>query len=276
MHGSATADLPGVIVIGHGTADATGAEETRRTAALVADLLPGAAVELGFLELATPSIDDAVARLAVRGCRAVVAAPLLLFRAGHARRDVPEALAAAAARHGLAVRQAEPLGCHPAIVALARRRREAVAQGQDAVAAVGTRLVVLGRGSSDPRAVCQLCRLALATSAGVPAAMPLHLGFAAAARPTLDEALAEACAAAGVRRIIVQPHLLFAGHVEGQVDAAVAHGRARRPDIEWLRAARLGADPAVAAALVGRALEVAPELRNAVSLAANETSPRLP
>jgi sirohydrochlorin cobaltochelatase len=144
------------------------------------------------------------------------------------------------------------------------------------VAAPATRLVVLGRGSSDPRAVCQLCRLTLAASAGVPAAMPLHLGFAAAARPTLDEALAEACAAAGVRRIIVQPHLLFAGHVEGQVDAAVARGRARRPDIEWLRAARLGAEPAVAAALVERAMEVAPELRNAVSLAANETSPRAP
>jgi sirohydrochlorin cobaltochelatase len=274
MHRPATADLPGVIVVGHGTADATGAEETRRVAALVADLLPGAAVELGFLELVAPSIGDAVDRLAARGCRAVVAAPLLLFRAGHARRDVPEALAAAAARHGLDVRQAEPLGCHPAIVALARRRREEVAAGCGHVPAADTRLVVFGRGSSDPRAVCQLCRLVLATSAGVPAATPLHLGFAAAVRPTLDEAVAAASAADGVRRIVVQPHLLFAGHVEGQVDAAVARGRARRPDIEWLRAARLGADPAVAAAVVARAVEAAPELRNAVSIAANETSPR--
>ena len=273
MHGAATADLPGVIVIGHGTADATGAEETRRTAALVATLLPGAAVELGFLELVTPSIEDAVAALAGRGCRAVVAAPVLLFRAGHARRDVPEALAAAAARHGLAVRQAEPLGCHPAIVALARRRRAEALAGRAAVAAADTRLVVLGRGASDPRAVCQLCRLTLATTAAWPAP-PLHLGFAAAARPTLDEALAEAGAAAGVRRIVVQPHLLFSGHVEGQVDAALARVRARRPDIEWLRAARLGADPAVAAALVARLIEVAPELQNAVSVAANQTSPR--
>jgi sirohydrochlorin cobaltochelatase len=202
-----------------------------------------------------------------------VAAPVLLFRAGHARRDVPEALAAAAARHGLAVRQAEPLGCHPAIVALARRRRAEALAGRAAVAAAETRLVVLGRGASDPRAVCQLCRLTLATTAAWPAP-PLHLGFAAAARPTLDEALAEAGAAAGVRRIVVQPHLLFSGHVEGQVDAALARVRARRPDIEWLRAARLGADPAVAAALVARLIEVAPELQNAVSVAANQTSPR--
>ena len=273
MHGAATADLPGVIVIGHGTADATGAEETRRTAALIDALLPGTAVELGFLELVAPSIEDAVAALVRRGCRAVVAAPVLLFRAGHARRDVPEALAAAAARHGLAVRQAEPLGCHPAIVALAQRRRAEALAGREAVAAAETRLVVLGRGASDPRAVCQLCRLTLATTAAGPAQPPLHLGFAAAARPTLDEALAEAGAAVGVRRIVVQPHLLFSGHVEGQVDAALARVRGRRPEIEWLRAARLGADPAVAAALVARLIEVAPELQNAVSVAANQTSP---
>jgi sirohydrochlorin cobaltochelatase len=272
MHRSETAALPGVVVVGHGTADPVGAAETRRTAALVAAMLPGVAVELGFLELVAPSIEDAVAALAARGRGAVVAAPVLLFRAGHARRDVPEALAAAAARRGLPVRQAEPLGCHPAVVSLARRRRAEALAGRDAVAAAATRLVVLGRGSSDPRAVCQLCRLTLATTAGT-TVPPLHLGFAAAARPTLDEALAAAAADPGVRRIVVQPHLLFSGHVEGQVAAAIDRGRAARPDVEWLRVARLGADPAVAEALVARAVAVAPELQTAVSLAANQTSP---
>jgi hypothetical protein len=37
--------------------------------------------------------------------------------------------------------------------------------------------------------------------------------------------------------------------------------------------ARLGADPAVAEALVARAVAAAPELQTAVSLAANQTSP---
>jgi sirohydrochlorin ferrochelatase len=266
------AAVPGVVVVGHGTADATGVDEARRLTQLVAGRLPGAAVELGFLELAAPSIAVAVDRLAARGCRSIVAAPLLLFRAGHARRDVPAALAAAAATHGLAVRQAEPLGSHPALVALVRRRREEAVAGGGSMSAADTRLVLLGRGSSDPRAVCQLCRLALTAAAG--GAEPLHMGFAAAARPTLDEAVAQAAAAPGVRRVVVQPHLLFAGHVEGQVDAAVGRGRAARPDLEWLRAARLGADPLVAEAVVGRLLEAAPELRNAVSPPTKQTSPR--
>lgn len=262
------ASLPGVVVVGHGTASAQGLDEARRLTLLVAGRLPGAAVELGFLELAAPSIAEAVGRLAARGCRDIVAAPLLLFRAGHARRDVPAALAAAAAGHGLGVRQAEPLGAHPAIVALARRRLDEAGAGR---AGVATRLAFVGRGASDPRAVCQVCRVALAATAGRPE--PLHLGFAAAARPTLDEALEQAAAAPGVRRVVVQPHLLFAGHVEGQVETAVERGRAARPDVEWLRAARLGPDPLVAEAVVARLLAAAPELRTAVSPAANETSP---
>ena len=276
MHRSepASAAPPGVLVVGHGTADRVGVEEARQTARLVAARLPGTAVELGFLELVAPTIAAAVERLAARGCREVVAAPLLLFRAGHARRDLPEALAAAAGRHGLAVRQAEPLGCHPAVVAAARRRRAEAGVGREQPPAGTTRLVMFGRGSSDPRAVCHLCRLALAASGDEP--LPLHLGFAAAARPTLDEAIDQACAVAGVRRVVVQPHLLFAGHVEGQVEAAVDRGRRLRPDVEWLRAARLGPDPLVAEAVVARALEAAPELQNALLRPANETSPSPP
>ena len=278
---SCDAAAVGVVVVGHGTADPVGAEETRRTAELVAGLLPDLPVELGFLELIGPTIAEAVERLASRGCRDLVAAPLLLFAAGHARRDVPEALAAAAADRGWRVRQAEPLGGHAAVVALARQRRREAIASLPPVPPAATRLVILGRGSSDARAACNLCRLTLATFADLstgndapPAA--LQLGFAAAARPTLDEALAAACdpTAGAVRRIIVQPHLLFRGHVETQVTAAVDRCRAARPDVEWLQVARLGADPLVAEAVVARVLEAAPELQNARLRVAKNISPR--
>jgi len=276
---SRDASACGVVVVGHGTADPVGADETRETARLAAGLLPGVPVELGFLEVIGPSIAEAVARLADRGCRTLVAAPLLLFAAGHARRDVPEALAAAAAERGFGVRQAEPLGLHADIVALSRRRRHEAVAGLTAVPPGSTRFVMLGRGSSGSGAVCNLCRLTLATLAdpcsevGVDA---LHLGFAAAARPTLDEAIQAACDPSGgeLRRIVVQPHLLFRGHVDQQVAAAVARGRAARPDLEWVEVARLGADPAVARALVARAMHAAPELQNTALPATKKISPR--
>ena len=247
----------GLLVVGHGTADPTGAAETRAVAAAVAEAVPGMAVELGFLEVIGPTVAEALGRLAARGCREVVAAPLLLFAAGHAKRDVPEAIATAAAALRITVCQADPLGLHPALVALSRRRRHEAVAGLEQVAAEATLLLVVGRGSSDPEALPQLRRFAEATlvDAAAPRASRVRFGFAAAARPTLAEAIAAAAdpALAGLRRIVVQPHLLFHGHVEEQVTEAVGRGRALRPDLEWIQAGRLGADPAVVTALLARA-----------------------
>ena len=248
----------GVLVVGHGTADAEGAAETGRLAGLVAGHLPGVPVALGFLEVIGPTIADALGRLAAGGVREVVAAPLLLFKAGHARRDVPEAVAAAAAAHGMLVRQSEPLALHPDLVALARRRRREAVGHLPEMAAALTALVVIGRGASDPSAPGQLRDFVEATLAA-DASRPAHVlqGFAAAARPTLDEAIATAAMLPGVRRIVVQPHLLFRGHVLGQTARAVAAGRRARPDLEWIEVERLGADPLVARSVVDRIAEAA-------------------
>ena len=248
----------GVLVVGHGTADVDGAAETARLADLVADQLPGVPVCLGFLEVIGPTISEALGRLASRGAREVVAAPLLLFAAGHARRDVPEAIAAAAGPHGILVRQAEPLGRHADLVALARQRRWEAVGGLPEVAPNQTVLVVLGRGASDPTAPGQLRDFVEATLAA-DAVRPAHVlhGFAAAARPTLDEAIATAALCPGVRRIVVQPHLLFRGHVLDQTTRAVAAGRRARPDLEWIEVDRFGADPLVARSVVARVAEAA-------------------
>mgnify|MGYP006274891639 CR=1 FL=1 len=248
----------GVLVIGHGTADPVGAAETRQVAATVASLLPEMPVELGFLEVIAPTIDDAMARLASRGCRSIVAAPLLLFAAGHAKRDVPEAVAAAAAKRGLDVRQTDAFGDQVEIVELSRLRRREALSLRETLPAAATVLVMIGRGSSDPAAVAHLRSFTEATlAAEVDRPRRVEVGFVAAARPRLDEALAAACDPADrtVRRIVVQPHLLFRGHVEDQVVEAVDGGRERRPDVEWVSVARLGADPLVARALAYRVMQ---------------------
>jgi sirohydrochlorin cobaltochelatase len=247
----------GVLVVGHGTADPVGAEETRAVARQAGALLPETSVELGFLEVIGPSIADAMRELAGRGCRQVVVAPLLLLTAGHARRDVPEAVVDAAGQHGIVVVQAAALGCHSDMVALSQqRRREALAE-KSAMPAEETIVVMLGRGSSAADGVAQFREWTVASLAGDHAVHPdFEIGFAAAARPTLDEAL-EAAAARRPRRVVVQPHLLFRGHVEQQVTAAVSRWQARCPEIDWVPVARLGADCHVAAALVSRARDAA-------------------
>lgn len=256
----------GLLVVGHGTADPVGAAETRMVADRVRELLPGMQVELGFLEVITPSIDDGLARLAAAGCREVVAAPLLLFAAGHAKRDVPEAIAVAAAARGLRVVQAAPLACHPALVQLARQRRAEAVADTPPWPAADTALVWIGRGSSDPTALSQLEGFATVALEGDPPPAHLGYGFVAAARPTLAEALDLAAdpSRSGLRRIVVQPHILFRGHVEEQVTAAVNEARRRHAGFQWVQVPRLGADRLVAEALAERVCETCPIRETAV------------
>jgi len=174
---------------------------------------------------------------------------------------VPEAVAMAAAAHGLSVRQTDAFGEIHEIVELSRIRRHEAVAARSRIAAAETVLVMIGRGSSDPEAAAQLRSFTDATLGDEGAARPrrVELGFVAAARPRLDEAIAIACdpSDAEVRRIIVQPHLLFRGHVEDQVTDAVASGRERRPGVEWIQVPRLGADPLVARALARRVTQIA-------------------
>jgi len=247
----------GVLIVGHGTASAVGAEECRRVAAMAAELLPSLRVELGFLEIIEPSIDVAMDSLAAAGCREIVVVPVLLFAAGHARRDVPEAVRLAADARGLAVRQANVIGCHEAVVELARlRHREAVAGRPPAA---GTRIMVVGRGASDPTAESQLREFVESAFADAfDGTASIGLGFVAAARPTLDEAIA-AAAESGEDRVVVHPHLLFHGHVETQVAERIERARREHPAIDWVVVGRLGADRRVAMALAERAREVLAE-----------------
>lgn len=241
----------GVLIVGHGTTSPVGAEECRRVAAMVAEILASHRVELGFLELVEPSIDAAVAALSAAGCRQVVVVPILLFAAGHARQDVPEAVRRAAEARGIAVRQADVIGCHEAVVELARVRHEEAVAGRPPAAR--TRVVVVGRGSSDPTAEAQLGGFAetvFAKAAGGEAS--IGLGFVAAARPTLEEAIAVA-AEGGPGRVVVHPHLLFHGHVETQVAERVERASREHPGIDWVVVGRLGADRRVAMAVAERA-----------------------
>lgn len=243
----------GILVVGHGTADCIGVGETRRLAARVAAIAPQP-VELGFLEILGPTISEGLDRLRARGCREVIAAPLLLFTAGHARRDVPEALREAADRLGLGVRQAGALGRHPELLSLSRRRRVEVAgsRGVDGLA-------FIVRGASDPTAPAQAAEFLAASLAPGETALPMEVGFVAAARPGVDEALDRVAGRVGTgaspRRVLVQPHLLFHGHVGDQVAEAVLRARERHPAVEWLLAHRLGPADEVARALLDRVAE---------------------
>lgn len=167
----------------------------------------------GFIELSAPPVRDAVAELVAQGRRDVVAVPLILLAAGHAKGDIPASLARERLRHpGLRTRYARPLGVHPVVTGLLRERLAASAQPRpDAV-------LLVGRGTTDPDANADLHRAArlfweTTRDVGVELIEP---AFVSLARPSIGEGL-DRLRRLGARRVTVLPYFLFTGVLPARI-----------------------------------------------------------
>ena len=159
---------PPLLLAGHGSADPAGAEAFGALCERVASVLALQSVDVagGFIELSEPPLSAAVDLLAAGGHRRVVAVPVVLSAAGHAKGDIPAALAVQRDRHpGMSFAYGRPLGPHPALLSLlADRIDEALGRGHHrtpaGAAGDGTHdplaVLVVGRGSTDPDANAEM------------------------------------------------------------------------------------------------------------------------
>jgi len=109
--------IRGLILFAHGSRDPGWAEPFERLRAKIESVRPGLPVALAYLELMTPDLGAAVDRMVAAGCDHVRVVPVFLGQGGHVRRDLPELIDRAAARHGgLAIELAPPLGEHEAVL----------------------------------------------------------------------------------------------------------------------------------------------------------------
>ncbi|MFI5754866.1 sirohydrochlorin chelatase [Streptomyces sp. NPDC051569] len=209
---------PVLLVIAHGSRDPRHAATVHALAERVRSRRPGLRVETGFLDFNAPSVPQLLDRLALDGVRDVVALPLLLTRAFHAKSDIPAVLREASARHPLTrVRQAEVLGPSPLLTgALERRLYEAGLSPGDRTS---TGVVLASAGSSDPEAIAAITAIARRWQrSGWHTVRP---AFASASLPRTEDAVRE-LRAAGVRRIAVSPYVIAPGRLPDRI-AAGAH-----------------------------------------------------
>jgi sirohydrochlorin cobaltochelatase len=73
--------------------------------------------------------------------------------------------------------------------------------------------------------------------------------FVAIANPSLEETLRGA-KETDFQRIVVQPHLLFAGDVLAEITTTVEKARKQQPDRQWILTPHLGPSPLVADAIL--------------------------
>lgn len=205
-----------LLVLAHGSRDPRHAATVTALCARVARLRPRLRVEPCFLEFNAPSVPRALERLRAEGVRDVVAVPLLLSRAFHAKTDIPGVLADARLP-GMSVRQAGVLGPHPLLAsALERRLHEAGLPCQPS----STGVVLAAAGSSDPEAIAAIAETAREwrRTAGWCAVRPAFASVPLPGLATTGEAV-RALRAEGVRRVAVAPYMIAPGFLPDRVAA---------------------------------------------------------
>jgi sirohydrochlorin cobaltochelatase len=251
---AAEIDRSGVLLIGHGTRDAVGHEQFLALTDLLACQLAPQPVQGCLLELQRPNIAEGWELLARQGVRRIRAVPLLLFAAGHARSDIPQALADCQRNWpAIAWDQTRPLSRCPELLDLVVQRID------EAMAAAPLRpertaLVLVGRGSYDPCAQADL-KLLTHCVGGRRRFRRIATAFYAMAQPKLPAVLDALASDPAIEAILIQPHLLFAGAIDQAIRALVAESQQRHPHCRHLCSHFLGPEPQIAAALVRRLAE---------------------
>jgi sirohydrochlorin cobaltochelatase len=227
-----------LLLVGHGTVDATGVAEfvaftERMGRRLAAD---GVDVDGGFIELSPPTVHEAWTALADRGHRSLAAVPMVLVAAGHAKGDIPAALQREVLRHpGSDYLFGRPLGPHPVLQELLDARiTAALSPGESKDTAV----LLVGRGSTDPDANAEVCKVARLLQEGRPYEF-VEPAFVSLARPDVTAGL-DRCRALGARRIVVAPYFLFDGVLPRRVLHQANSFGAEHPELDVRTAGYLG------------------------------------
>ena len=274
---SGTAARIGVLLVGHGTRDEVGTREFRQLGEVLQKQLAPIPVVACLLEFQQPSIRQAWDTLIGQGVRDVRVAPLLLFAAGHAKQDIPDAIRRCLAETTnspmspervpmssqlvgplndasvIRTTQSAPLSRHPALVRLLLQRISETARRRQCIVA-DSALVMVGRGSrapcatADMRVLSELVRSRLGFE-------DVATAFYAMADPRLPDVLDQVAETTRRSTVIVQPHLLFDGRLYQAIAQQVAEANERHPGIHFELSRYLGPNPLIAEAIAARACE---------------------
>ncbi|MGE7184425.1 sirohydrochlorin chelatase [Peribacillus sp. NPDC006672] len=167
---------------------------------------PNSIQEYCFLELETPTIEDAYERCVQKGAKKIIAIPVLLLTAVHAKYDIPVILNKMKKRFpAVDLRYGRPIGVSDKMVDILVERLEETKER----VAEDSLLLLVGRGSSDPDVKRDLGRLADLLSNRFPKSRVQEC-YLTAASPSFEEAL-DFAEESRPNQVFIIPYLLFTG-----------------------------------------------------------------
>lgn len=241
-----------LLMIGHGTKDETGRQSFLDFAAIYQSLDTSRLVLPCFLELTEPTIQEGVDRCVEQGYTDLSVLPILLFAARHNKFDVTNELDRARQRHPqVKFHYGRHFGITTGILDLWRSRLAKLDRPQWKRSE--TVILFVGRGSSDPDANADVCKLAriLWEGSGYSTVETCFIGIT---HPRLEEGFRRA-RLYQPKRIIVLPYFLFTGVLVKKIFDITAQQQEQYPDIPMTCLPEMGLHPQMFSVLREREIE---------------------
>lgn len=246
-----------LLLIGHGTKDEQGRQTFIDFAEAYQKLDQSRPVIPCFLELTTPTIQDGVEKAVKEGYTEFSALPILLFAARHNKFDVTNELdRAREINPDLTFNYGRHFGITPSILELWKERLAQLDSPENnphQIPRSETVLLFVGRGSSDPDANGDVCKLArmLWEGSGYKTVETCFIGIT---HPRLEEGFNRA-RFYQPKRIIVLPYFLFTGVLVKKIFDITAQQQEQYPDISMTCLPEMGIHPNLLQVLREREIE---------------------
>jgi sirohydrochlorin cobaltochelatase len=241
-----------LLMVGHGTRDRDGRQCFLDFAAAYQALDTSRPVVPCFLELTQPTIAEGIDRCVAQGYTELSVLPVLLFAARHNKFDITNELDRAKIEYPqLQFHYGRHFGITPEILDLWRSRLAKL--DKTGYERSDTVVLFVGRGSSDPDAngdVCKLARL-LWEGSGY---LTVETCFIGITHPRLEEGFRRA-RLYHPKRIIVLPYFLFTGLLVKKIFDIAAQQQEQYPDIAIECLPEMGIDSPLLSVLREREIE---------------------
>ena len=205
----------GILLCGHGSRDPQAVKEFINVVNKIKSRIPDIPVEFGFLEFNRPIISEALDQLRDLGVERVIALPAMLFAAGHTKNDIPAVLNKYSADNGLLIQYGRELGLNSLMIGAAGARIKETIDSNPIFPLHETLLVVAGRGSPDPDANSNVCKITRMLVEGFGFGWGETV-FSGVTFPLVDPGLRHVLKL-GFKRVILLPYFLFSGVLVSRV-----------------------------------------------------------
>lgn len=243
-----------VLLIGHGSRDADGRQALLDLAAAFAKVDDRRPVIPCFLELTEPTIADGVAECDRLGYCNVVALPVLLFGARHNKFDITNELDTLNHQYPhITFHYGAPLGITHSLLQELKRSLQTAERDLSPVSKLDTTILFVGRGSSDPEANSETCKLARLVWEGS-GYRSVDVCFVGITHPRLEVGFDRALLT-NPKRILVLPYFLFTGVLVKKIQATAMARNESCPETDIVCLSELGMSPAVLQSLYERERE---------------------